>query len=421
MTKRFLTLFLFSACFAAFPPLLCRADDDVTNKLEDLGIPHKERFPDGEKAYARNIWDMISYQGRIYLGCGAYDNVPPAANAGPVPVIAWDTETNSFVTEENRLPDEQLDNFKVFSDGLLYAPGIDPRQGWDLGNFYRRNADGKWEVVRTMPKGVHNFDMTEFDNKIFSCGYGIAISENRGKTMLLRELGLERVRTYVFLRFPERLFSARIFAFEQNGEEFFAEMNVYVPEKKDFDAIKISSEDLFPGLSKTFRLPEDFKPKPDQKPFFGAFIRRTFEFQNRVLYSVGSRDGFFLYSAENPEGNRFNTARIPLPENTKPEDLYVHEDALYLLTSTANLKPGETLKPGEIPEFINQVWMSTDGIHFEPLFHFRAPLFARSFAISGSDFYFGLGTHYKRDPQTGKWDGTPISSDCGRIYRFRMP
>ncbi|MDO4574726.1 MAG: hypothetical protein Q4D98_05880 [Planctomycetia bacterium] len=405
-------LLLFGACFLAFSASFCRAEEDVTDKLEDLGVPHKERFPDGEMAYARNIWDMISYQGRIYLGCGGYDNSPPAANAGPVPVLAWDTESETFVTEEKGLPDEQLDNFKVFSDGLLYAPGIDPRQGWELGNFYRRNAEGKWEVVRTMPKGVHNFDMTEFDGKIFCCGYGIAISEDWGKTMILREMGLERVRTYTFLRFPERLFSVRVFGFERDGETFTGEMNVYVPEKKDFDAIKISSEELFPGLAETFQLPEGFQPKPDQKIAFGVLLRKAITFQDRVLYMVFRR-GVSLFSTENPEGNHFRAVPIPLPEDTRPEDWFVHQDAIYLLTHT----PAEATP--DTKEFTNQVWKSTDGIHFEPLFHFRTPQFARSFAISGTDFYFGLGSHYKRDPKTWKWDGTPISPDCGRIYRYK--
>ncbi|MDO4583755.1 MAG: hypothetical protein Q4D62_06590 [Planctomycetia bacterium] len=410
MTRTF--LFLFCVCFLTFSVSFCQADEDVTDQLEDLGVPHKERFPDGEMAYARNIWDMIPYLGRIYLGCGAYDNSPPAANAGPVPVIAWDTESNTFVTEEKSLPDEQLDNFKVFSDGLLYAPGIDPRQGWELGNFYRRNADGKWEVVRTMPKGVHNFDMTEFDGKIFCCGYGIAISEDWGKTMILREMGLERVRTYAFLRFPERLFSVRVLEFVRDGETFTAEMNVYVPEKKDFDTIRIASEELFPGLSKTFQLPEGFQPKPEQKIVFGALVRKTVAFQNRVLYTV-SRRNISLFSAENPEGNHFKAVAIPLPENTQPEDLFVDGDRLYLLTSS----PDATFQDAQ--EFTNQVWQSTDGIHFEPLFHFRTPQFARSFAVLGADFYFGLGTRYKRDPKTFKWDGSPISPDCGRIYRYR--
>ncbi|MDO4424479.1 MAG: hypothetical protein Q4D17_01755, partial [Planctomycetia bacterium] len=92
-----LSLFLFAAprTSCAQEPQVSQIPEfskvpDVTARLEKLGIPHQKHYPDGEMAYARNIWDMIKYQNRIYLGCGAYDNSPPAANAGPVPVIAFD-------------------------------------------------------------------------------------------------------------------------------------------------------------------------------------------------------------------------------------------------------------------------------------------------------------------------------------------
>ncbi|MDO4549823.1 MAG: hypothetical protein Q4C96_01055 [Planctomycetia bacterium] len=410
MAKNF--SFLFYVFFVVFSVSFCWADEDITDKLEDLGIPHKERYPDGEMAYARNIWDMIPYRGRIYLGCGGYDNSPPAANAGPVPVIAFDTKSKKFVTEEKGLPDEQLDNFKIFSDGLLYAPGIDPRQGWELGNFYRRTPNGKWEVVRTMPKGIHNFDMTEFDGKIFCCGYGIAISEDRGKTMVLREMGLKDIRTTAFLRFPKRLFSVRAFNFLVEGEDFVSEMNVYNPKKKDFDAMKISCEELFPDLQKTFVLPNGQRPKPEHRIIFGVSITKTCKYKNRVLY-IATRKDHFLFSAENPKGNHFKAVQIPLPENTRAEDLFANKNAVYLLTSS----PAEPT--AETKEYTNQIWKSKDGVHFKPLFHFRAPQFARSFAVAGKDFYFGLGARYKRDMKTYKWDGAPIPADCGRIYRYK--
>lgn len=35
-----------------------------------IGNPYKADYPEGEQIYARNIWDMQLYKGKIYLGAG---------------------------------------------------------------------------------------------------------------------------------------------------------------------------------------------------------------------------------------------------------------------------------------------------------------------------------------------------------------
>lgn len=118
---------------------------NLTSMMEDLGIPTEERFKGGF-LYARNPWAMIDYKGRIYVGSGNSSNLGPGTNAGPVPILSLDPETKVF-TKEWDVPDEQIDLFRVLSDGLLYIPGHDPKEGWELGNFYRKKVDGDWEKV----------------------------------------------------------------------------------------------------------------------------------------------------------------------------------------------------------------------------------------------------------------------------------
>lgn len=62
---------------------------DVTMHVESLDIPFAVRYPAGADIYARNVWDLQAFKGRIYVGGGNWDNKGPAPNAGPVPILAW--------------------------------------------------------------------------------------------------------------------------------------------------------------------------------------------------------------------------------------------------------------------------------------------------------------------------------------------
>lgn len=144
---------------------------DMTDRMETLGSPLSTRYPDsfrkGSGAYARNIWTMCAFDGRVYIGCGNSSNGGPATGCGPVPIFAYEPKSQKFI-QEGRVPDEQIDVFRVFSDGALYIPGHDPTENWRWGNFYRRRpgADATWEKVRTLPMGLHCYDMVEFDGRL---------------------------------------------------------------------------------------------------------------------------------------------------------------------------------------------------------------------------------------------------------------
>ena len=91
---------------------------DVTAKMENLGIPLAQWFQakayGGSGAYARNVWALKAFDGRLYIGAGNSSNGGPASNAGPVPIFSFDPKTKKFAQEWNA-PDEQLDIFHEFS------------------------------------------------------------------------------------------------------------------------------------------------------------------------------------------------------------------------------------------------------------------------------------------------------------------
>lgn len=401
---------------------------DLTGRIEYLGIPLRERYPDGEFAYARNVWTMQTHEGRIYLGAGAYDNSPPAANAGPVPIFAFDPETGTF-EQEFTVPDEQVGVYRVFSDGQLYAPGIDPREGWDLGNFYRKKKDGEWEKVRTFPKGIHNLDMAEFQGKIFCGCYGIGISEDWGKTMVLREAGGYRIHS--FFQFPSALFASSELYFQKSKytDGPAALLYRYMPEKNDFAPAHQDVSELLPDT------PIEFTPT-EEEPLTVCLVGTT-PFRDRVLYltrrfrSKASAQHrmkpFGAYSAEVKEDGTIHSVRIVLPENVHVMDFTtfrtesgVEKCAVLFCDRIPLTNAGGSDIPNEQPDgkVRNFVWESSDGVNFSPVFSFETETFVRSFAYLNGWFYFGLGTGIPRDPETGKWTGGGLHEKSGMILRI---
>src|SRR5262249_23739132 len=52
-------------------------------------------------------------------------------------------------------------------DDKLYIPGIDARDDWSYGNFYVRSAsDPTWVKYRTIPGGLHVFDLYAFSDPL---------------------------------------------------------------------------------------------------------------------------------------------------------------------------------------------------------------------------------------------------------------
>lgn len=75
-----------------------------------LGNPAAWRYSDCHQAQARNPWDLIAHEGRLYIGLGDSSNEGPSPNAGPVSILAYDPASRRF-TQETVLPEEQVDRF----------------------------------------------------------------------------------------------------------------------------------------------------------------------------------------------------------------------------------------------------------------------------------------------------------------------
>ncbi|MGZ6124416.1 MAG: WD40/YVTN/BNR-like repeat-containing protein [Myxococcales bacterium] len=384
-----------------------RPGKEVTGALQLLGNPTEKRWPSGEWVYARNPWSLRAFEGRIYLGSGNSNNPPPAANAGPVDLWALDARTGAFPAEpEYVVPDEQVDVFRSLSDGL-WIPGHDSRvtgrddgrvkgeskfdhlkrllktlvhipADWALGNAHCKRAGGKWETLRSIPNGIHVYDLIESGGELFAAiatvlGGQVARSKDRGRTweeLLTKPFPNSRTRTLFVLDDDEgpRLYAStnggRIYRFD--GKDSFAEMKVR----------------FFPGIS---GLKEVFAARPTV-------------FRKQVAYLAARQiidhdwSPLGLFAAAQPDSAR----ALPLPGGALPRDVLVHDDTLYALAST---------QPSARSTRVH-VFATRDLQSFSEICFFDAETFARSFEMLNGDFYFGLGC----DPEL-------LQAHTGRILK----
>jgi hypothetical protein len=109
-----------------------------------IGNPTKTQFPRDNvlDCQARGVQDLQLYQGRIYVGCGDWNE-----NRGPIQIWSFAPPTAGTTPDYARefsVDDESVDTLRVYGDTLL-VPGIDAADKvadqWALGNLYYK-TDG---------------------------------------------------------------------------------------------------------------------------------------------------------------------------------------------------------------------------------------------------------------------------------------
>lgn len=396
---------------------------DMTSSMENLGIPLAGRYPDsafgGFGAYARNVWALKAFDGRIYIGAGNSANTGPAMNAGPVPVVSFSPKTKRFETEWS-VPDEQIDIFRTFGDGALYIPGHDPKEDWSLGNIYRRCADSSgdasWKKIRVLPNGIHCYDIAEFDGKQVACGNHLWVSPDTAENLALSRNDASG-RRYSLLVFDNAIYAvgAATFAGKFTYEKGGRSIEVARATTCGIDRMGTGGE-----FSKVKDNGNVKSPSADTRHVFPDIegdasreysVRRPVSFNGRVVYIGGYEHfdhqilPFGAYSAVDGP-TCFTAERIQLPKGAVPWNTLVVGKKALLLWST---KEGGA--------YVNHISFSSDGLAFKELFYFRAETFARSFEYLDGYFYFGLGTEVEVEKGYKASDFSPAS---GTILRCRF-
>jgi hypothetical protein len=357
LTRAFTLGILLLLCACSEPS---QTSKDTTNQLEHLGNPFLEK-----PLMARNVWDMKVFDGQLYFGHG-----DAVANSGPIKLFRFETSSKNFISDFP-VDDESINSFDVVGNQLLVA-GFDPREAWELGNFYRLEQ-GVWQKHRTIPWGVHAYQLTEFEGKLF-----IGISTDHLHPSLLSSS--DQGATWLDAtgkQFLDRPFNKLIVLNNQLYATGLLKTGTVKLENGMFVDAKIPVEQIAPGLT------------PDAP----MIVSKLEYFKSGVVYTVGKRQ---MYTADPTEeryetkakaaffsSNFQDTVPIPLPENSVPTDILL-KDKLVLILTHRKLEVG----------FENIVIQSSDARSWTETLRFSSQGFARSFEFLNSQFYFGLGCYF---------------------------
>lgn len=391
-------------------------------RLTVLGNPAAQHYPDCSQSVARTPWDLVAFDGGLYIGLGNASNRGPSPNAGPVPVIRYDPADNRF-RQEVTLPEEQLDRFYQH-DGQLWVPGADARQSWRWGSLYRRDAEGGWTQHRSLPRTVHAYALAWHASKLFAgvsiteavpegvgserYGSAVAVSTDAGAHWSLIPLGGWRI--FDFLRVDDQLFATDVFPGPGLQRWLDAE------QRQHWHAPVYELAAAASGDRPRFRRRLDLDaatlfPDTPQAGQRAAVVERALAWGKTAAYL-----GVFAawqdrwpargaYLAERLREGDVRVHRIPLPARALAFDLRLEGDALQLLFA----------EPEDDGRWRNSLWSSRDGRHWEALLSFSASGPARAVERLGDHLYFGLGS--PRPPEASVCTRTDALS--GTLIRWR--
>ena len=333
-------------------------NDEKGPKIENIGVPSAERFkwPDP----ARCVWDMKVWNGVLYVGSGHYGD-----NTGPTQVWAYDIEDGNWY-DSGTVNEEAVVRFNVIGNDLL-IPGVDPKDGWTMGNYYKLE-EGTWVKNNVLPYAVHAFDMIEYKGEIIvgigsaKEGYLALSSKDGGQTFEQIEF-LFNNKPRDFSKFNScrmyELFTLNgtLYGFAYNsGDSSSAELNVYKNGK--FHYYK-SGVDFWNTKSITLNV-----------------LGSKEEFNNKLFFCKD-----YLYSTSTLK----DVAKVNLPLDEKTSQFRIYDGKMYVLCYE---KKGERLNVS----YTVRIYESQTGLDgFNEICEFEFDVPPLSFDKDGNTFFVGMG------------------------------
>ncbi len=343
---------------------------DPEAAVVELGIFSNNWYIDSA---ANGVWDVKIWDNMVYRGAGNYYE-----NSGDTPILAFNKETQSWVVMGNTT-DQAVQRF-VEIDGTLYTPGVDPNESWEWGNYYVLDGD-KWTQVRNLPNGLHNFDMIEFDGKIFAglgtetLGNTIAVSQDKGEAftfvplyrdgVLLDTSGYEYSRTYAFVEYDNSLYA--LIRFKKIGANDYDEFVFrYVDGKMEYQSIADARLTGNPGRN---------------------FWQGKLEWKGTCYLTSTALNAITDFTK--PETHK----QIPMPNRGVVTDILLHNDELYVLSYTFK-------KDLTCAAVIYKSATGEEGSFIEVAsFDYAEPPI--SFDFDGEHFYVGIGISFGDEDKSG--------------------
>ncbi|GEM_PF-1392122 len=363
---------------------------DITNKLQYLGSPQLTRY--ASNAWARNVWDLQEYRGKIYVGAGSY-----AQNTGPIDLY-YIAQNGSFV-KEYVVPDEQVLNFKIINNDLYFA-GTDPRTG---SNGFYRYENNTW-TPHAMPSLIHTFDIAGLNGALYTA-HGVSDS-----SFFRRSLDNGLTWTPATINYGTNLsvpagYVNRLYSLMIVNNTIYASGGVGMNDSVNDNIVNFymfkynSNNNTLTGLSETQI--NSFYPGYSATEGYSSNIAlpyRDIVVKNITYYLVIDRTtGWDSVGTSIFKTSAFgNSVRIPLSNNAVPYDIIEINNEVYVLgafNSTDN-------------NYTNVVYY-LNGTNTKEILRFNAATLARSFEYYNNSFYFGLGTRLNG-----------VANDSGKIFKY---
>jgi hypothetical protein len=324
-----------------------------------MGNPGRIQFPndDAQHSYARNVWDLQLYEGRIYVGNGDWND-----NQGPITIRSFDPRLfETQFDEEFSIDDESVDRLFVL-DGRLVVPGTDAMEPWAFGNVYIKER-GEWRKIRTVPNGIHVYGAAWFDGRLF-----VTLSTEGDEILMASDDWGETWTPYVAV--PRGEFADgsswgivplgdRLFVSAARAGEFSYAL--------EGDVLRRIIAPFAPGATGW------------------SSVQRAVAFQGKAVYSVEENP---LFVVEDPEeGGRV----VSIFVGQMVRDIIVRDGAVHVLTS----RPADE-------GFSCEVYSSGDLRMWTRAARFTTPAVARSLERAYGQYYVGLGCKYgEAEPASG--------------------
>ncbi|MEL6910013.1 MAG: hypothetical protein AAGK10_00270 [Cyanobacteria bacterium J06555_3] len=366
-------------------------------KVERLGNPLRE---DGQTDRALNVWDLQTYDGKIYLAGGS-----TVTNPGPINVWAYDPQQADFV-KEYQVQEEAIEHYRLFAE-RLYIPAADPTKG-DLHKFYRRE-EGKWQQYSSGEvKLAHVRDLIETDTgeilmvgnsrqirKLSSRGTVIAIPQADG--IKIAPAGVENITTsgvviadfnwfFSVFRYRNQIYATN--SLLRDAENYPGAIAKYDPQLKQFvldfnlrNAEFIPTE-IIAGQNKQ-GLNVIYRPwNPVEYQGYLVYPVRSYSitpdnYQQAYMNSIG-----FFYKSD--MGSSPQTLKLP---QGKGEDVLIINNMLYVLASRQN-------RDDKFTNYVYRTDRLSPKTKWQRVVKFKSWNKARSFEYLDGTFYFGLGQDY---------------------------
>jgi len=353
-------IIVISCCVAS-----CTTHDtiDLITYIE-IGIPSCERYLEGVRA--RNPWDMVIFENKLYIGSGDYDS-----NAGPVDMWCYDIENSSW-SNSGTLPEEEVDRFCLINNTLA-VPGIDPQEDWTLGNYYILENE-QWVKIRNIKGGMHTFDIVEFDGILFaglgvsSGEYPIVCSTDGGKTF--ESIPFQKEGVNIDTSGSKNV---RVYDLFVMGSNLYATF-MYGDSEITYDLYRYENE--------VFVFDNQWYGKIHQIKFANNIVSGKAQLGDNIFFTTG-----YLYATE----DMANFTRIVFPDSQTVYDICRDEKYLYALCG--KVQDDGTYK---VSVYRNDGRIITN---FHEVFNFVYEIPPLSIASQNGNFYIGMGdtenTHEK--------------------------